>query len=144
VIARDELPSERVDALASEVAAFHDRTERASNATPYARPEGILDDARQNFAAMPDTDVDAADRGKLDALRDWTDREGARCTPSFTARRPSGFVRDCHGDLHLGNIALVDGNVTLFDCIEFNPSMRWIDVMSDVAFLVMDLRDRNR
>ena len=48
------------------------------------------------------------------------------------------------GDLHLGNIALVDGRVTLFDCIEFNAAMRWGDVMSDVAFLVMDLRERNR
>jgi predicted kinase len=46
--------------------------------------------------------------------------------------------------LHLGNIALIGGKVTLFDCIEFNASMRWIDVMSDVAFLVMDLRDRKR
>jgi aminoglycoside phosphotransferase family enzyme/predicted kinase len=144
VIARDELTTERVTALASEVAAFHDRTERAKDDTPYGRPEGILDEAQQNFAAMADAAVDAADRAALGALRDWTDREGARCTPLFTARKQTGFVRECHGDLHLGNIAMVDGTVTLFDCIEFNPSMRWIDVMSDVAFLVMDLRDRNR
>src|SRR5207344_1871655 len=56
----------------------------------------------------------------------------------------SGFVRECHGDLHLGNIALVDGLVTIFDCIEFNDAMRWSDVMADVAFLVMDLHDHGR
>ena len=55
-----------------------------------------------------------------------------------------GFVRECHGDLHLGNIALVDGDVTLFDRLEFNESMRWIDVMNDVAFVVADLQERKR
>jgi len=54
------------------------------------------------------------------------------------------MIRECHGDLHLGNIALVDGEVTIFDCIEFNEAMRWIDTMSDVAFTVMDLEYRRR
>ena len=54
-------------------------------------------------------------------------------------RKQQGFVRECHGDLHLSNITLVDGKVTLFDCIEFNPMLRWIDVISEVAFLVIDL-----
>src|SRR6185295_1695793 len=53
-----------------------------------------------------------------------------------------GFVRECHGDLHLGNIARIDGEPVIFDCIEFNKEMRWIDVMSEVAFTVMDLEDR--
>jgi len=51
-------------------------------------------------------------------------------------------VRECHGDLHLGNIALIDGVPTPFDGIEFNEALRWIDVMSEIAFLVMDLHDR--
>jgi predicted kinase len=53
-------------------------------------------------------------------------------------------VRECHGDLHLGNIALVDGVATAFDCIEFSDRMRWSDVMSDVGFLVMDLLAHGR
>lgn len=142
VIARDELTSERVDALAVEVAAFHERTARAGGGLPYGQPDGILEDARQNFSAM--AGLEATDITLIDALREWTEREGARCAGAFVARKQQGCVRECHGDLHLGNIALVDGAITLFDCIEFNPAMRWIDVMSDVAFLVMDLRDRNR
>src|SRR5205823_830790 len=47
-------------------------------------------------------------------------------------------------DLHLGNIALIDDRVTIFDCIEFNEELRWIDVMSEIAFLVMDLQARAR
>ena len=134
VIARDELTTERVDELAGAVAAFHQRTDIAARDTPYGTPEAILHDALDNFAGMQG----------VDGLRAWTEREAARMKPAFAARKEHGFVRECHGDLHLGNIALVDGRVTLFDCIEFNPAMRWIDVMSDVAFLVMDLRDRNR
>lgn len=133
VIARDELTTGRVDSLAAAVADFHARTARAGADTPYGRPELILEDARANFAVVAN-----------DALREWTEREGARRLETFAARRQQGFVRECHGDLHLGNIALVDDAVTLFDCIEFNAAMRWIDVMSDVAFLVMDLLDHNR
>jgi predicted kinase len=54
-------------------------------------------------------------------------------------RKRQGYVRECHGDLHLSNITLIDGRVTPFDCIEFNPMLRWIDVISEIAFLVMDL-----
>ena len=57
-------------------------------------------------------------------------------------RRAEGFVRECHGDLHLGNLTLVDGRITPFDCIEFNAQLRWIDVISEAAFLVMDIQDR--
>ena len=137
VLARDELTVERVEGLAAVVADFHSRTARAGAETPYGRPEGILEDARANFAGM-EADEHVA------ALRDFTEREAARCREAFAARKAQGLVRECHGDLHLGNIALVDGAVTLFDCIEFNESMRWIDVMSDVAFLVMDLLDHHR
>ena len=51
-------------------------------------------------------------------------------------------MRECHGDLHLGNMVLIDGRLIVFDCIEFNERLRWIDVMSEVAFVVMDLQDR--
>jgi len=57
-------------------------------------------------------------------------------------RRVAGKVRCCHGDLHLNNICLIDGEPTLFDGIEFNPSLACIDVLYDLAFLLMDLRFR--
>ena len=58
------------------------------------------------------------------------------------ARRSQGFVRRCHGDLHLGNVCLVDGRPTLFDCIEFSDEVACIDVLYDLAFLLMDLLHR--
>lgn len=60
----------------------------------------------------------------------------------MAARKRDGFVRECHGDLHLGNLAWVDDQLLVFDCIEFNPEMRWIDIQSEVAFCYMDLLQR--
>lgn len=68
-----------------------------------------------------------------------THRELARVTPLLDRRRAAGWVRVCHGDLHLGNIVLLDGNPVLFDAIEFNDDLSCIDVLYDVAFLVTDL-----
>jgi aminoglycoside phosphotransferase family enzyme len=59
------------------------------------------------------------------------------------ARRAASRVRQCHGDLHLRNIVLLDGRPTLFDGIEFNDDIACIDVLYDVAFLLMDLWRRD-
>ncbi len=58
------------------------------------------------------------------------------------ARRAAGKVRRCHGDLHLGNICLFDGEPTLFDCLEFSEALASIDILYDLAFLLMDLVHR--
>ena len=144
VIARDELTPEAIDALATEVASFHRRAAVAADDAPFGRPDDILQQALQNFEQMFPAIDDLRDRSGLETLLEWTRREHAALVQQFQARRRDGFVRECHGDLHLGNIALIAGRMTLFDCIEFNESMRWTDVMSDVGFLVMDLRDRGR
>jgi len=68
----------------------------------------------------------------------------ARLGPSIETRVAAGKIRECHGDLHLANIVLHDGRMMAFDGIEFNESLRWIDVANDVAFLVMDLHARGR
>jgi predicted kinase len=70
------------------------------------------------------------------------EEEFVRRRHQFLSRKDQGFVRECHGDLHLGNLVLLDGRIAPFDCIEFNEQLRWIDVMNEVAFTVMDLRDR--
>ncbi len=62
----------------------------------------------------------------------------------FKQRQQAGFIRECHGDLHLGNIVLLRGRPVAFDGIEFSPALRWIDTISDAAFLIMDLVHRGR
>ncbi len=143
-LVRGELSAVHLDALAAKVAAFHRRACVASIDGPYGTPDNVLRPALQNFTQIRlllDTRAEVAD---LDALAAWTERQHAACAASMALRRGEGFVRECHGDLHLGNIAFFEGELTIFDCIEFNEQMRWIDVMSEVAFAAMDLRDRGR
>ena len=80
-----------------------------------------------------------------DDLEDWARRVGAAmdmATSLLEKRRQAGKVRACHGDLHLRNICLLDGLPTPFDGIEFDPEISTIDVLYDLAFLLMDLVGR--
>ena len=77
-------------------------------------------------------------------LIDWTHDRLERDAHRFEDREAAGFVRECHGDLHARNIVRWAGGLIPFDCLEFDPGLRWIDVMSDTAFLVMDLAGRSR
>ncbi|RYF16534.1 MAG: hypothetical protein EOO30_10560 [Comamonadaceae bacterium] len=71
-------------------------------------------------------------------LQQWIASEGEPLEPFWAARRAAGFVRECHGDLHLANILELDGDVVAFDCIEFDAGLRFIDVVEEVAFPLMD------
>ena len=139
---RGELTAERVDAIAAAVAGFHARIERAPRASACGSPERVAAFAEQNFDQLDTLVAAPADFEHLEALRTWTGLEFSARREIFAERKREGFVRECHGDLHLGNIALIDDRPVAFDCIEFNDDLRWIDVMSEVAFLVMDLLDQ--
>ena len=142
MLARGELSAAHIDALAAKVAAFHQSACVAAIGGPLGTPENVLSTALQNFVQIRpllDTHAEVAD---LDALAAWTQHQHAACAASMVQRRGEDFVRECHGDLHLGNIAFFEHELTIFDCIEFSEGMRWIDVMSEVAFTAMDLRDR--
>jgi aminoglycoside phosphotransferase family enzyme/predicted kinase len=144
ILARGELSPTDIDALAGKVAAFHGASEVAPRDGAFGSPEEILRIARQNFAQIGPHLATVTERDELEKLRAWTEREHAARRSAFLCRRKEGFVRECHGDLHLNNIARIDGELVIFDCIEFNEAMRWIDVMSEVAFTVMDLHYRGR
>jgi uncharacterized protein len=143
VLARGALTAAHVDSLAATVAAFHASAPTARSDERFGSAGEILELAIENFTELEPL-LEDADRREVAALRRWTEREHASRATLFTERQRGGFVRECHGDLHLGNIALIEGRVTIFDCIEFNEDMRWGDVMGDVGFLVMDLQDRGR
>ncbi len=139
-----KLGPDHIDALAAEIADFHGRVESAGPGTGFGSPDTTRRVALQNFAQiLPLLDA-AGDRAKLAALRTWTEREHAARLADFDRRKADGFVRECHGDLHLNNIAVIAGEIAIFDCIDFNDELRWIDVMSEIAFTTMDLADRGR
>ncbi len=75
-------------------------------------------------------------------LHDWMATEVDKHERTLLQRFDDGFVRDCHGDLHLGNLVRLPSGITTFDCIEFNPDLRYTDVFADVGFLAMDLTEK--
>jgi hypothetical protein len=133
-----------IDALAALIADYHAGAVPVRAGDPAGQPGSVFASAQQNFDQMLPLITASADDGPLRSLHLWTEREFAAREAAFAARQRGGFVRDCHGDLHLGNVVLLDGRPVPFDCIEFNEELRWIDVMSEVAFLAMDLEDRGR
>ncbi|HSN22521.1 MAG TPA: AAA family ATPase [Usitatibacter sp.] len=131
-----------VDALARAVARFHGEAARADAGSGYGTPERVLADALDNFHDIEARENAEARLRILDDLREWTLAEHHALAPLLAERHVDGFVRECHGDLHLGNVVRLDGAPVLFDALEFDPRLRWIDVMSEAAFVVMDLERR--
>jgi hypothetical protein len=130
-----------IDRLAAAVADFHARCEQAPERSAFGTPPEIRRWARDNFATLRELAHDAATLARIDRLARWTEEEFARRAEVFAQRRGAGFVRECHGDLHLGNLVLIEGRPLPFDCIEFNADLRFIDVANDIAFTWMDLLD---
>jgi len=133
------LNASHIDRLAAEVAAFHAAAAPAPAGSDYGSPEKVLRWARENFALCMLRLDDEPRRARLQKLARWTEDEFRARAGWFAARRSGGFVRECHGDLHLANIVLIDEVPVPFDGIEFNPELRFIDVASDIAFTFMDL-----
>jgi aminoglycoside phosphotransferase family enzyme/predicted kinase len=131
-------------ALGGTVAAFHARAAVAGPGTPWAAPEAVLGDALENIAHMLRLRLPEQDALKLQALWSWTEARYAGLRETLARRKSEGFVRECHGDLHLGNVVLLDGALAPFDGIEFNEALRWTDVAADVAFTVMDFAAHGR
>lgn len=80
----------------------------------------------------------------LSGLRAWAAEQATVLAPVWPVRQQVGRVVEAHGDLHLDNVLLWQGRVTAFDCIEFDPALRWIDALSDTAFFAMDLVAHDR
>ncbi|MEW5903938.1 MAG: AAA family ATPase [Pseudomonadota bacterium] len=138
LLARDALLPQHIDALAQRVALFHAGLPRAAADGPYGTPPAIHHAAWQNFAQLREL-LPPSDEMELAALEKEMAAEYARCEPVFAQRMAQGWVRECHGDLHLGNVTLLDDAPLPFDAIEFAPALRWIDVIDEVAFTMMDL-----
>ncbi|MBI5431099.1 MAG: AAA family ATPase [Nitrosomonadales bacterium] len=140
---RGELGLAQIDALAARLAQFHMADCATAPAdSPFGEPDAILHPIVENFRILSEYPSDPVLRQQLADLHSWSLAEHARLASLMRERKRDGRVRECHGDLHLGNLAWVDGHLIIFDCIEFSPALRWIDVISEVAFCFMDLLHR--
>jgi predicted kinase len=144
VLARGELTPAHITELARAVAAFHNSAAVVDPQEPWGTPEALMKPVRENFGKLPFPGCEAELAPRIAALQEWSERRFRELNATFTRRRAEGRIHECHGDMHLANMLLWQGRVVVFDCIEFSPALRWIDVLSEVAFLVMDLFHRGR
>jgi aminoglycoside phosphotransferase family enzyme/predicted kinase len=127
--------------IAERVADFHACIPAATQDGEHGTPEAVLVPMLENFEHSRTRVQDQSALARLQALEQWTRERRDALWQVLERRKREGRIRECHGDMHRGNIALVDGELIIFDGIEFNPGLRWIDTMSELAFLVMDLEE---
>lgn len=130
--------------FAEKIAAVHLQAATADRHSPFGTPESVIKPVRQNFEQISSALPDSVSLQTISTIEDWSEATFSALQPVLLARHEKGFIRECHGDMHLANMAWFEGQPLLFDCIEFNENLRWIDTINDIAFLVMDLDDRGR
>jgi len=129
-----QIRPELATAIAETILQSHQRAPRTDGETWLASIPGIIDRNTEKFRAVREIDAAAIDR-----LHVRCHDHLARLQALLRQRARQGLVRRCHGDLHLANIALVDGRPLLFDAIEFDPVFATTDILYDLAFTLMDL-----
>ena len=137
---RGALQPEHIDALAQALVAFHREAAVAGPDAHYGQPAEVRAPVRDSLQALAALCRMPAEREQLAAFNTWEAAAFEALQAVFAQCLASGFVRECHGDLHLGNVTQHDGRTTMFDGLEFSAALRWTDVMSDLAFMAMDLR----
>jgi len=144
LLLRGKILPQHMDQLAATLAIFHRGLPRAEAGSAFGTAAAIRAAAMQNFEQMLSLLTAPCERDALNKLSAASTDAFAACEKYFERRHAQGWVRECHGDLHLGNIVLIGDLPVPFDGIEFNPALRWIDVMDEVAFLVMDMLHAQR
>ncbi|MDZ8052150.1 MAG: AAA family ATPase [Aulosira sp. ZfuVER01] len=139
-----KLNETHLEELGRVVAQYHAKTET----NDYIRSFGEVPQVRaafdenyeqtEKYIGGPQTQL------QFDETKAYTERFFAERPELFASRIQNNYIRECHGDLHLRNIALWQDKIMLFDCIEFNEPFRFVDVMFDIAYAVMDLEAQQR
>ncbi len=140
---KQKLENTHIDVMAQQVAVLHQRAPVGGQSSLWGKPDQVhhwLSETLVHIKRLVNSPGKELQVNNIDQL----------CIHLYTrvhsilkARNENGFIRECHGDLHLGNMVWIEQQLIPFDCIEFNPGLRWIDVMSEAAFVMMDLEDRH-
>ncbi len=130
--------------LAKDLSHFHMSTEIAPINSPYGNSKSTLKPVQENVNILKGLISQDKPIELINRYEQWFKKKARELSLKFESRKSLGAIRECHGDLHLGNIRRKsDGSLEIFDSIDFNPSLRWIDPISELAFLLMDLEIHN-
>ena len=139
LLAQHAVTANDLKIIASRLADLHRQAAVASADSTYGTCEQVRTQLLENLTPLRAHLRGSPVAPSLDRLERWTGDSLARLQATIAARKHDGWVRECHGDLHARNVVRWKQQWLPFDCLEFDPALRWIDVMSDVAFLFMDL-----
>jgi aminoglycoside phosphotransferase family enzyme/predicted kinase len=144
VFEQDKLTLAHVRDIGKQLAEFHAKAETNDHIASFGTAAGLKAVADDNYASTDKYIGLAQTQFQQDQTRAYTNQCFIENADLFSDRLAEGKIRECHGDLHLKNICLVDEQVQIFDCIEFNEPFRNTDVLYDASFLLMDLQYRGR
>lgn len=149
VLRADGLDGDELADFGRRLASFHEALPAAPADGPYGGGEALRSVLHQTLGQIRGLiaereDVAAGTDACLAELDRWAEERLAAGSPLMGKRLAAGCVRECHGDLHLGNLVRLSGRIVAFDALEFDPALRWTDVLYEAAFLLMDLAVRGR
>jgi aminoglycoside phosphotransferase family enzyme/predicted kinase len=143
-LAAGVLGVEELGEFGATLAGQHADLPRCEPTTAFGTAAAVYAPVVENFKQIAASRLSAVQSSECATIAAWSERRHGELNAWFDARRAGGHVRECHGDLHLSNLVALPDGIHAFDCIEFSDPLRWIDVISDVAFLVMDCAVRER
>ncbi|MCF6236575.1 MAG: AAA family ATPase [Gammaproteobacteria bacterium] len=144
VLALGKLDTHYMDLIAEKIAKFHKIISVAKQSQKFGDLQHVHQPVINCYQEIRKHLNETEDIQRINALENWSCRAYEDLKKVFVSRKENGFVRECHGDLHLRNIAMIDDEIVIFDCIEFNEDLRWNDVISEISFLVMDLDEHKQ
>ncbi|MEX2515632.1 MAG: AAA family ATPase, partial [Gammaproteobacteria bacterium] len=143
-LAQNKVDQSAFRELGTAIACFHEHAEAADQSNDYGSFDQVRNQCLENFSSMADGLPGLPVADDLSMLKTWTGQQLSEQQELIESRRKNGRVRECHGDMHVTNLIWLQDTIQVFDCIEFNPELRWIDCMSEIAFLLMDLDMRQQ
>jgi aminoglycoside phosphotransferase family enzyme len=143
LLEKNKVDDKLIDRIAKIIAEFHSKAETSRRISEFGSLATIETNWKENFAQTEEYVGKTISIEDFKLIHERVEDFVKRKVSLFEKRRAEGRVRDCHGDIHSGNIFVTDG-IYIFDAIEFNERFRYSDVAADVAFLAMDLDFRER
>ncbi len=138
LLANNQVLPKMVTRVAEKLVEFHREAETSTTISAFGKLDTITQNTEENFAQTEKYVSHTISRGKYQRIKAYTDNFIEKNASLFRKRIQDARIRDCHGDLHAAHICFSNG-IYIYDCIEFNDRFRYCDIVSEVAFLAMDL-----
>ncbi|HXE96565.1 MAG TPA: AAA family ATPase, partial [Dongiaceae bacterium] len=135
---------EEIQAVSLEICRFHSNAATSPRISEFGSLEQIRSNWRENFEQTDQFRTSTLPQATFETIRSYVETFTDSHRSLFADRIENGFIRECDGDIHLGNICLLNKKACIFDCIEFNERFRYSDTAADIAFLLMDLDFHHR